>query len=67
VFPVRYELNSYISFRRNPVFTGLSVCHIITICALTSIFSLLKNSASQSDNEAPDDGAPGPRFAVLTV
>jgi hypothetical protein len=25
VFPVRYELNSYISFRRNSVFKGLSI------------------------------------------
>jgi hypothetical protein len=40
VFPVRYELDSYILFRRNSVFKGLKqVVHIVTTVFLKSKFA----------------------------
>jgi hypothetical protein len=33
VFPVRYELNSYILFRRNSVFKGLIACNFYCLMA----------------------------------
>jgi hypothetical protein len=40
VFPVRYELNFYILFRRNSVFKGL-LAYKLTSLYLTLLFSLV--------------------------
>jgi hypothetical protein len=67
VFPVRYELDLYILFRRNSVFKGLN--NIASLLSSVSAFGahVVTNNQSESTKDVSEESVYAPRIAFLRV